>query len=359
MKRFTPCTTVSASPKSECGHCETESTGEKKRILKQYEDKVFMLFSMVDKKKRQVLRRAHKLEKHSKTKSGRERTPSRVTQDRNWCATTREKKVDYIDYSVEEAKNNELERIITRLELSNNAANEELNNAKAMVEAEKLLIVELEQNVSENHKSLLKAYCRCQDYSKQLCRLTEERIHAQDRFQSIMACANKFALESKKVMKRQPTLLNIKNKSTEARRKTEAKYKIVEHMKASLNNVNTDINITTSTFEKFKEKYEQIVSRIKGKIPALEFLIEKLETQGVLQKLRKNRLQSESFAIFKKSKEILEYLRVLSQQISATDGEMENSLGRFKELQQKIIDCKELKEKEERLAYLRSRVHKK
>ena len=317
-----------------------------------------MLFSMVDRKKREVSQRIHKLEKHNRAKSGRERTPSRGAQDKNKCATTRENKKDFIDYSVEEATNNELERVVTRLELSNNAASEELNNTKAMVEAERLLVVEFEKNVSEYNRSLLKDYCRCQDYSKQLCRLTEERIHAQDRLQSIITCANKFALESSKVMARQPTLVYIKNKSTESRRKTEVKYKIVEHMKTSLDNINKDIDITTGTFEKFKEKYEQIVSRIKGKIPVLEFLIEKVETQGVLQNLRKNRLQNESTTIFKKSKEILEYLRVLSQRISATDGEMENSISRFKNLQQQIMDCKETKEKEERLTYLRSRVHK-
>lgn len=343
-KGFTPSTTISASPKSEYGKSERRDLEEKEKVLKEYEEQIFQLFSMVGKKKNEVeIRRDRVVHKEKLRNCRGEAVGNQIKELGN----------KYAGIQVGSAEIQKLERRTVMSEMKGKVLTEEIEKIADLLEAEKTLEKEREKKISEYSRALLKSYTDIHKLKITLQNVTESRMETQDFLEN-----TKRALIKLHSTQKAPSTDCLKSlQLQDLIKKTQTKMRKIQSFQSDLQITKKSTEELVQSIPVLNKQYENLVAQIKNKIIALETLAEKVETHYILFKMRTENLSKGSTHIFSKSKEILICLKSLNHRIAEIDVESEKSVLRNNNLQQRIAAYKENREKQEKLRYFRAKFH--
>jgi hypothetical protein len=357
-KKLTPSTTFSFPNQSDCCYYDKGAEKNIKKIHADYENKVFLLFSMISRKTKEILSRYKDIKVYQANYNNiRDTALERIKKIK--CKTeTNENIKDYLERHVQEAKNDELEYKIVLLELKNTVTKEDIEKIKQEINYQ---CMEAEKNQgaqSEINQILLKTYESAQALKKKLCTFTESKIETQAHIDKLQYKITHIQYEMRSQHPKKKLFLTLEHKIQELKKVVEKKTVKVELLKDMYDEEVIKCEEANKEVNTLSNKYQQAVNRIKNNIPSIETLLKKIETQNSLITARKEEIRNESIRIYNRSKEVFLLLKTAHDKNILLDAEIQKADQRHQILHEKIKSFKESKEREEKIKYFRDKIQK-
>ena len=249
----------------------------------------------------------------------------------------------------------ELEHRVVIKELNNKVLEDETKKVKGKLLS---LSEEAEANeflISKTNIEMINNFNTQKKLKENLKNVTEQRIQAEHQLNKLQNDVERIEIEYQTLVAKKRSILIEEAKLLDLQKKIEIKLFYNEEFKEDIENENKRIAEHLNIFKTLKEKHDETVKKIQERILSVEELAKKVEAQTHLIEISKNQLKNDSSYIFNRSKELLNLLKTVTEKIGDIDEETEKAFQRQKEIENKIIEYKAKKEKEERLNYFRSK----
>ncbi|OMJ86837.1 hypothetical protein SteCoe_11541 [Stentor coeruleus] len=328
-----------------------------KKLINDYEYKVFTLNSIVSRKSQELNERYRRLNIRKVTnsesiKNSEERFSKLLKEENGKRFNKRRRSSSYL----ETARNEELERNVVIMEIQNRIGLEDLEKLKETIKKVKNKEEIIESDVSEISIALLKTYNISYELQKTIIEL---RKHKNKFYEVLKPQRN----EGDKLIKEQKNITTGKNNLTKKKSKLSELQTIVDNQVLKLKKLGDDyealliqIKQSKECLNNYKKLQEKTVENIQEKIIKLEQLVEKVKTQEQLIVLRTSKVRNDSNNVFNKSKDIFELLKTLDKKSAEICQQIKESEKKARQIQEKIVEFKTQQEEKERVSYFREKI---
>lgn len=328
-----------------------------KKLINDYEYKVFTLNSIVSRKSQEVNERysqliIRKVTNSESVKNSEERFSKLLKEETGKRFNKRRRSSS----SLESARNEELERNVVIMEIQNQMGLEDLEKLKGKIKEVKIKEESIESDVSEISRALLKTYNTSHELQKTIIELRKQK----NKFCEVLKPQRN---EGNKMTKEQKNLTTGKNNLTRKKSKLSELQATVDNQVLKLKKLGDDyeallvkIEQSKECLDNYKKVHEKTVENIQERIIKLENLMEKVKTQEQLIVLRTSKVRNDSTNVFNKSKDIFELLKTLDKKSAEICQQTKESEKKARQIQEKIVEFKTRQEEQERISYFREKI---
>ncbi|OMJ69394.1 hypothetical protein SteCoe_32897 [Stentor coeruleus] len=328
-----------------------------KKLINDYENKVFTLSSIVSHKSQEVNERYRRLNIRKVTNSelvkNSEERFSKFLKEENGKRFNKRRRSSS---SLESMGNEELERNVVIMEIQNQMGLEDLENLKVKIKEVKIKEESIESDVSEISRALLKTYNTSHELQKTVIELRKQKNKFYEILKPQRNEADKLVKDQKNLTTSKNNLIKIKGKLSELQTTVDNQVLKLKNFGDHYEALLIKIEQSKECLDNYKKVHEKTVENIQEKITKLEHLMEKVKTQEQLIILRTSKVRNDSTNVFNKSKDIFELLKTLDKKSAEICLQTKESEKKARQIQEKILEFKTRQEEQERVSYFREKI---